>query len=184
MEGMTYRGLVLLVGVVAVGGCEGAFFGQASVYVWNGTQSPAQVSLDGRTPVQLSLAPETGRLLTGLVAGPYTRVENGVLHPAIPLSKDHFVIINVGSKGCFARNDVAGMYKRGKAPVRVLETYKLTDIIDIADVVQIKPGQPMPLEAPRSPFTFQRVVVLPCNMLEGEIEETHDEVARYVRRLR
>ncbi len=178
------NGFLLLLLLQGSMGCNTSLYGEGSLYFWNGTSRVVKVKVEGRSNFEASLPPETGRLIEGLVAGDYSRSEDGKVKPDFALPKEHFVIINVDGKGCFARNDVAGMYKRGREPVRVLETYSSADIIDIADIVQIKPGERMPMEAPRTHFTFQRVVVLPCAMLEDHNDDSADEIAQYVRRLR
>ena len=76
------------------------------------------------------------------------------------------------------------MYKRGKARVRVLEVFKDVDVVELQDPIPVKPGQRLPPEAPKltREMVFQRLVVVPCNLIEDKDEE--EKVGEFVRRLR
>src|SRR5690606_37340928 len=99
----------------------------------------------------------------------------------VPVSKDRLTVVNLDRAGCFARADVAGMYRRGRDPVRILEIYTGEEVIPLKNEIAVKPGTRLPPEAPRltGEMVFQRLTVFPCNLLEEEQPE--ERVAQFVR---
>lgn len=170
-------------------GCPSSIYGEGSIYVWNGTEDTVDFIVEGRSPAEATLGFERGALFEAMVAGDYTitATRKGVPIPAasFTVSKDLMTVFNLDGVGCFARTDVSGMYKRGKAPVRVLEVYNKGErLIELGGPVPVKPGQRLPAEAPRltREMVFQRFVVVPCDLIEDKPEEA--KVAEFVRRLR
>ena len=161
-------------------GCEAAMHGQGTVYIWNGTTEKASIRFEGRTPVATVLRAEIGKLYDQeIVAGKYqVTVDDGEPFE-MEVLKNEFTIINVRSRGCFARSDVSGLYGSKKTAVKVLEVYAEKSHFQIRDRIGVMPGKRLPATKPKSPFGFQRVAVIPC-----EIVDDKNEVASYVRRLR
>jgi len=169
-------------------GCDSILYGEGSLYLWNGTEHPTTFIVAGTTPGEVTLKYERGQLLEGLVAGTYTvtPLRKGVpLAPVeITLLQDRLTVYNHEGVGCFARTDVAGMYRRGRDPVRLLEIYRGEKVLALQDAIAIPPGQRLPVEAPRlsGEAVFQRLVVVPCKLTKGDRADS--EVADFVRRLR
>lgn len=175
----------LAVGLV---GCESALYGEGALFIWNGTEETVEFNIKGRTPGQTRLKFERGELFDGIIAGGYTvtAIKDGVpLSPvSLEVAKDRMTVFNFDSVGCFARADVSGMYRRGKAPVRTLEIYRDEQVMPLQNAIAVKPGQRLPGEAPRltRESVLQRLVVIPCSLAEEE--EANEKVAEFVRRLR
>ena len=165
--------LAMIVGV----SCKGLVEGKGTVYVYNGTDAAATVKLEGSSPMQVELRPQSGQLLTGCVAGSYqisvARKGGFPEIMAAAIVRDRLTIINVGAAACFARADIVGMYGRSKPPVRVTEVYRGKAIISIPEEISVLPGEPVPQNRPRNTEIFFRVDVFPCAMadLNWKIEE-------------
>lgn len=177
------RARVLTVALVLCGACEAQIHGTGSLYVWNGTDERIDVGIEGRTPNEISLPRQTGRLLAEMIAGPYqiSVVQGGVLGGMVgtELVRDRLTVFNAGANACFARADVAGMYTKNKTPVRLLEVYDKQLLISIRDEIGVMPGQPLPKKRKKSPFGFQRVAVVPCQDIRDDYE-----VQEFIRKLR
>lgn len=169
---------VMVVGIGLVG-CDEALYGTGTIYVWNGTLERNAIRLQGRSPMEAVLRPEIGALLEDAVAGPYRLERKDGAPLEVTLTRGHLVVFNLGGVGCFARTDVAGMYKSGREPVRVLEVYEGQELIDIVAKVSVMPGKRLPASAPRSSMTFERFAVIPCKLADDR-----NEVGSYVLRLR
>lgn len=183
------KALVAAVWVALSGaGCDSALYGEGDIYLWNGTEDKVEFIVQGRTPAEASLKFEQGQLLENVVAGEYvvTPTKKGVPQPPIPIvvTKDRMTVVNLDGRGCFARTDVSGMYTRGKDPVRVLALYEGEQVLPLQNEIAVKPGKRLPTEAPRitRETVFQRLVVVPCNLLEDD--DADEKVAEFVRRLR
>jgi hypothetical protein len=151
------------------GACEAQLHGTGSLYVWNSTADRVEVGVEGRTAADVALSSQTGKLLEELVAGPYqlSVVHGGALGGIVgtELVRDRLTVFNVGSTACFARADVAGMYTKRKAPVRLLEVYDKQTVISIRAEIGVPPGQRLPATRKKSPFGFQRVAAVPCEII-------------------
>jgi len=175
--------------VLLAAGCESTLYGEGTLYIWNGGEDTVEFTVQGRTPAEAKLKFERGELFEKMVAGDYeiTPIKKGVPLPTrkVKISKERMTIFNFDGIGCFARTDVAGMYKRGRTPVRVLELYhKGRQILELQNEINVYPGQRLPAEAPRltGESVFQRFVVVPCRLLDET--EPEGKVAEFVRRLR
>jgi hypothetical protein len=154
--------------LLACGACQAQIHGTGSLYIWNGTGERIEVGIEGRTPTEVSLRSQTGELFEDLIAGPYqlSVIQGEALGSIVgtELVRDRLTIFNAGSAACFARADVAGMYTKRKATVRLLEVYEKQLIVSIRDEIGVPPGRPLPATRKKSPFGFQRVAVIPCEI--------------------
>lgn len=177
--------LCLLVALLG-GGCEESLRGKGTIFLWNGGEEPIELRVEGPSPVSVSLAKEQGRLLTESVAGTYqiTALKAGKLQgtTALELERDKLTIFNMDGLGCFGRADVSGMYTRGKQPVRLLQRYQDETVITIADDVGALPGEPLPTKRPKSDYGFQRVAVVPCDLIQTLGSDF--PIEEYIRKLR
>jgi hypothetical protein len=173
---------VWLVVLFACLGCDGMLYGVGSLYVYNGTDHAAEVQIEGRTPRTVRLRPNKGEMLDEAIAGTYT-VSAGDKTAEVAVTKERLTLFNLDSAACFARLDVIGMYQSGKEPVRVLETYEGEQVMAIADLINVPPGSNLPSAAPKTSFPYQRLVVVPCHLLEDDAKAAGN-VAEYARRLR
>jgi hypothetical protein len=164
---LTFLAMVSLASIA----CAEQIHGTGILYLYNGTGQRATVNLEGRTPVSEVLRPNTGKLVEDCVAGEYqVTIAKGEDFPALLVTevvKDRLTIINVDAAGCFARADVAGMYSKRKAPVRLLHLYREL-VISIPDEIGVLPGRRMPDRRPKNAFAFQRVAVVPCEVAEDD----------------
>jgi hypothetical protein len=164
---LTFPAMVLLASIA----CAEQIHGTGTLYLYNGTDQRATVNLDGRTRVNEVLRSRTGKLVEDCIAGEYqVSIAAGEGFPALVVTevvKDRLTIINVDAAGCFARADVAGMYNKKKAPVRLLQLYREL-VISIPDEIGVLPGRRMPNRRPKNAFAFQRVAVVPCEVAEDD----------------
>jgi len=68
------RNRVLGLSLVFVSGvaCKGSFMAVGALYVWNGTDRSAEISVAGRSSDEFFIGPHDGWLIEEAVAGPYT----------------------------------------------------------------------------------------------------------------
>lgn len=158
--------VLLLLGVLC--GCQEQMYGSGVVFLFNGTERRVTIVMDGRSPNSIELRPGGEKFLEAVIADDYqVSISMGEGIPwmgATPVVKERLTIVNVDGAGCFARADVAGMYNKKKAPVRVLEVYKGQAVTPIADEIAILPGFGLPEKRPKNAFAFQRVAVVPCDV--------------------
>ncbi|MEZ4271657.1 MAG: hypothetical protein R3C68_09565 [Myxococcota bacterium] len=181
------RTFLLLSALVSVMGCEKIFHGTGQLYIWNGSQTVVKVEASGSTPVVTVLQPESGHLFRDVTSGEYSmRVLSGSKSTSLAgkINKDALTVLNVDKLGCFARANIIGMYQKGKEPVEVTEVYRGQLLIRQQGVIDVLPGEPMPVEAPRKPYAYLRFVVIPCDLVSDDSTTTKENVAQYVRRLR
>jgi len=76
--------------------------------------------------------------------------------------------LNLGAEACFARADVKGMYQEYGDRVRVLKAYAANERVTIADVINVFPSEPLPPNRPETPYAFQRLSAVPCEILADE----------------
>jgi hypothetical protein len=152
--------------------CEAQIHGKGIVYLHNGTGAAVKITMQGRTPLEQHLRANTGKLYEEIIAGPYQiAVSKGDAFPEMlgtQIEKNRLTIINIDGAACFARADMAGMYNRKKAPVRVLGVYKKQHVISIPDQIAVLPGQSMPKRRAKNTFAFQRVTVVPCDLAQND----------------
>jgi hypothetical protein len=157
----------------AVSGCREQWYGAGTVYVYNGTDAPVRVEMEGAKSLDLPLAAQTGQLLRDVVAGPYDVrfVREGAQANTIPteIHKDELTILNVDGAGCFARADVAGLYSQSRNVV-VHARFKGEQVFRVDTPIDVLPSEPLPRSRPKSAFGFQRVVVAPCSIIEDDRE--------------
>jgi hypothetical protein len=144
-------------------------FGGGDIYVWNGTPAKVDVAVDGRTDDTFQVLSGVGKLERA-VAGSYdvkiTPEGGSEEDQKLDLEADALELINVGSSDCFARMDVSGEYQSGKPRAVVLEAYDKQPRISIKAEVHVFPGEPLPRERPKSPYAFQRLIVIGCDIVK------------------
>ncbi len=77
-------------------------------------------------------------------------------------------ILNLGAEARFARTDVEGMYQEYGDKVRVLKACAANERVTIADVINVFPSEPLPPNHPETPYAFQRLSAVPCEILADE----------------
>ncbi|MEO1175269.1 MAG: hypothetical protein AAFX94_24925 [Myxococcota bacterium] len=170
--------------VLLAGGCEQSVYGSASLYVYNGTEERATVTMSGGEEAEeFLLRPDSGRLFDAEIAGDRTfdiEFGDGERQAVIAtLERETFNVLNIKGAGCFARADVSGMYVDGRNPVKVNETYEGENVISMRSEVHVPPGARLPRKKPKSPFGFNRLAVVPCEDLEDKYA-----VADFIKELR
>ena len=183
--------VVLALLVLCATGCERLLYGAGQVYLWNGTGAVVQVEMSGKKQGTATLRPETGQLFEKVTAGPYTFAlsrggEKGDTL-SVEVQDDLLSIVNIDGVGCFARANVIGMYQKGIEPIQVGEVYRGQKTIQQEGPIDIFPGQRLPQQAPRKPYSslsFLRLVVVPCELLKGDPDEAREKVVQFLRRLR
>lgn len=164
--------LTVGLGVVLIMACQAEWYGTGNVYVWNGTPLAMSVSIEGRTPGKLRVSADSGKAVRDAIAGPYrvTLERHGAKaeHVEAELHKGRLLVINVGGAGCLARSNVIGMYRKGSQPVRLLELYTGEQIVPVADLVSLLPGDKLPTRKPKGALTFQRLSVVPCGITDDQ----------------
>jgi hypothetical protein len=152
--------------------CDAQIYGQGIVYLYNGTGAAVKITMQGRSPLELRLPANSGKLYEEIIAGPYQiAFSKGDAFPEMlgtQIDKNRLTIINIDGAACFARADMAGMYNRKKAPVRLLEVYKKQHVISIPDQIAVLPGQSMPDKRAKNTFAFQRVAAVPCDVARND----------------
>lgn len=169
---------------LAAGGCEHSVYGSAGLYVYNGTETRATVTMKGRDePIEFLLRPASGRLFESEVAGDRSfdiEFFDGERQAVLAtLERETFNVLNINGAGCFARADVSGMYVDGRNPVKVNETYQGENIISMKSHVHVPPGVRLPRKKPKSPYGFNRLAVVPCEDLEDRYA-----IANFIKELR
>lgn len=163
------RRLAFVLAVLGASGCK-VVFGSGDILLWNSTDQPVDVTVDGRTSGTFTLPPHRGEHLEGSVAGAY-KVTEKLPTPKtteFALKDGGTVVVNVGSAACFARSDISGMYTTGREPVRLLQLYDKLDLLVFDVSIPILPGEPPPARRPKSAYAFQRLSEVPCNLMRDE----------------
>lgn len=167
---MMMRVLAAAVSLAGLCACNSHWYGAGLVYVWNGTEQGAQIEFQGANAMLLELEPGRGELLENVVAGPYTvtirRSGGPETQVRTELRKELLTVVNVGRAACFARADVSGMYTAGRKPVSVTEVFRGQEILPMQVPIHVRPGEALPQKRPKSTFGFQRLAVVPCDLIE------------------
>lgn len=167
--------IATLLVVTSLMGCQRAWYGSGGIYIWNGTMRSIGVVVDGRTAADVELFAHMGKHLDDVIAGPY-HFEIGTADGSVSESvtakvfKDRLTLVNVRREGCFVRADVSGMYRPDRRRVRVLEVYDRPSVIEFRDNIEVLPGQMLPVSKPRSPFAFQRLAVVDCDLIQDDLK--------------
>lgn len=174
---------VLALLALALAGCSEQLYGKASFYVWNGGDVTARVDLDGRLPLSVELRAGAGQLLEDAIAGAYdvTITSEGAAPKKLSaeLRKGGLTIVNLDKRGCFVRADVSGLYGGQTKRVSVADLFADNEIFIIDVAIDVPPGRQLPSSRSRGSGGFQRVAVVPCELIADRVQ-----LEEYVRKLR
>lgn len=150
--------------------CQAQWYGTGQLHIHNGTPKPATILVQGNQSTHVQLTKGHGRCFKKYVAGKYnvTISQPGVTKQFFEaeLKRGEWLIVNVDRRGCFARVDIAGLYDKNKAPVRVLQTYTASQVFSLPDTIDVVPGEKPPGKRAKSPYPFQRLLAVPCTLLD------------------
>ncbi len=158
-------------------GCSGLVYGSGKVYVWNAGESALTVTLEGRSTKEVHLQPHSGALVESVTAGDYI-ARAGSVQKTFSVASKKLTLLSLGAQACLARADISGMYKGGDR-VRLLEVYNADAPVVLDDIIQVYPNERPPERKPRSAFAFQRLYVVPCDLLQDR-----GELLTYLRKQR
>ncbi len=180
-----YKKLVLLLILLpaVLLGCERSLYGDGTIYLWNDTDEAVQVKVSGRSELSVTLPPGQGKLARDLIAGPYIITQDAKELPGIELVQNQMVVVNIDGVGCLVRADLAGMYKKGRHRIRVLQTYRDEEVIVIPDLIAVPPGHYLPTSAPSRAEVFQRLTTVNCELLNGKSDE-NNRIIEHLKTLR
>ncbi len=153
-------------------GCEKELYGTSTLYIYNGTEMAAEVSLSGRSTAKVTLRAGSGELVRDLIAGPYqiAIIKGGAMGGMLgtELVRDRLTLVNVDGSACFARADIAGMYNPSKAAVHLKQVYQGETLFSIPEEIGVLPGEAPPASRPKSAYSFFRVSVVPCDLVGND----------------
>ena len=155
-------------------GCEADIHGTGSLYVYNGTQDAVTVEIKGPTERSVSLEPRLGQMIDKAVAGTYQatiKKRSGGTTDTVSAQvvRERLTVINVGAAACFARTDVAGMYRKDRRPVVRLQVYSGVSVFQIPEAIDVPPGEMLPKHRSKGPYAFQRLSVVPCSIIKEDM---------------
>jgi hypothetical protein len=169
---MRWLAVALMLGCIS---CEANIHGAGMLYVYNGTQGPVSVEVNGPTTSSLSLEPRSGEMIEKIVAGAYQVVikKGGAEAPetiSTEVVRERLTVINVAGAACFARTDVAGMYRKDRRPVVRLQVYSGASAFQVPELIDVLPDQVLPKHRSKGPYAFQRLSVVPCSIIKDDMK--------------
>jgi hypothetical protein len=165
------RALFALLVCAGITGCAKELYGTGVVYVWNGTDDKAEVTIEGRTTSKVSLRPQSGELVKDVIGGPYqiAIMKGGTMSGIVgtELVKERLTIVNVAGAACFARADISGLYSRKTPPAQLKQVYQGDTVFSIPEEIGVLPGERPPEARSKSAYGFFRIAVIPCALTKG-----------------
>ena len=165
------RTLLMISVLGCLSACSESLYGTGVLYLYNGTDQPATVTVEGRTSAKASLRPQSGELLPNVIAGPYqlALAKGGAMGGIIgtEVVKERLTIVNVDAAACFARVDIAGLYSRKAAPAVLKQIYQGDTVFSIPEEIGVLPGERPPDTRPKTAYGLFRVGVIPCSLAKG-----------------